>query len=150
MLMMNRGREKRLLLSLEKNCGKNFGEIIMTWKNTIKKAPVRLPKIRVEETAEGKVFTNQPNPKQMRELFEFFRNDDSVGKDETIKRVKSMQGGPNDLFKVMAVLKRWPKYYVEAENKIINDLEELMEDFDSDNYEDDGYRQSTYQEEPQY
>ena len=122
----------------------------MTWKDEIKKSPVRLPRLTVEETPEGRVFTNQPNPKQMRELFEFFRNDDSVGKNETIKMVKSMQGGPNDLFKVIAVLKRWPKYYVEAENKIINDLEELMEDFDSDNYEDDGYRYSTAQEEPQY
>lgn len=124
--------------------------IDMTWKDELKKAPVRLPNITVEETPEGRVFTNQPNPNQMRELFEFFRNDHSVQKDETIKMIESMQSGPNDLSKVIDVLKRWPKYYAQAENKIINDLEELMEDFDSVNYEDDGYRQSTYQEEPQY
>jgi len=123
----------------------------MTWKDEIRKAPVvRLPRITSEETPKGRVFTNQPNPKQMRELFELFRNDDSVGKEETTKMIESMQGGPNDFSNVVEVLKRWPKYYKQAENKIINDLEELMEDFDSDNYEDDGYRRSTFQEEPQY
>ena len=97
----------------------------MTWKDEIRKAPER-----------GISMNNWPiqaDESQMEDLFDYFINDDSELKDDTVDKVKRMQGdGPSDTSEVLAILMKWPEYKKQAEQKIIDELEQLMDDYKGD------------------